>query len=64
MGKITAAVLSILIPGLGQFYAGRLWRGLGIFFATGIVGLLTGGFGLPIMYLIAALDAYLIYKED
>jgi TM2 domain-containing membrane protein YozV len=24
----TAAVLSFLIPGLGQFYSGRFWRGI------------------------------------
>ena len=48
--NITAAVLSALVPGLGQFYKGHLLRGLFflLFFWTVIV------------YVIGIVDAYLL----
>lgn len=67
MGKKTAAILSLLIVGLGQFYAGHFWRALAWFFgATLIVSALTvatgiGGFiAIPFIWILAAWDAYRI----
>ena len=65
MGKKTAAILSLLIVGLGHFYAGHFWRALAWFFGamlivsalmvtTGIGGLIA----VPIIWIIAAWDAY------
>jgi TM2 domain-containing membrane protein YozV len=49
-GNLTAAVLSAIVPGLGQIYKGHFLRGLVflLFFWTGI------------MYLLGILDAYLL----
>lgn len=68
MGKKTAAVLSLFIIGLGQFYAGRLWRALAWFLgsvlilsaltiATGFGGLALG----PLLSIASAWDAYSVY---
>jgi len=69
MGKWTAAILSLLIIGLGQFYAGHLWRALAWFFGSIlIVALLTMliGFGGLIVGLLlwigCAWDAYNLAK--
>lgn len=61
MGKITAAFLSLLFPGLGQFYAGRMWRGFGILLLVVGLSLLTGGLGYTLLILLAAYDAYQVY---
>ena len=72
--KYIAAVLSFLIPGLGQAYAGDIKRGIGYFLvafiALGIVGSVfvdsvTTSFYYIIDFLIdiyAAYDAYLMLK--
>jgi len=68
MGKKTAAILSLLIIGLGQFYAGHFWRGAAWFFGSILViTILTfstagiGGFIVaPIFWIGAAWDAYKI----
>ena len=68
MGKKTAAILSLFIIGLGQFYAGRLWRTMAWFFgsvlvlsaltiATGFGGLALG----PLLSIASAWDAYSVY---
>ncbi len=69
MGKWTAAILSLLIIGLGQFYAGHLWRALAWFFGSIlIVAILTmltgiGGFIIgPILWIGCAWDAYKLAK--
>ncbi len=69
MGKWTAAMLSLLIMGLGQFYAGHLWRALAWFFGSIlIVAALTmltgiGGFIVaPILWIGCAWDAYKLAK--
>ncbi|HII06528.1 MAG TPA: hypothetical protein HA349_04220 [Methanotrichaceae archaeon] len=70
MGKKTAAILSLLIIGLGQFYAGRFWRAVAWFlgsvlilsvltFVTGFGGLAVG----PLLSIAAAWDAYSIYGD-
>lgn len=67
MGKKTAAILSLIIVGLGQFYAGRFWRGAAWFFGSAMllaILTLTTGFGglivAPILWIAAAYDAYSI----
>jgi len=69
MGKWTAAILSLLIIGLGQFYAGHLWGALAWFFGSIlIVALLTmltgfGGFIVgPLLWIGCAWDAYNLAK--
>lgn len=69
MGKKTAAILSLLVAGLGQFYAGHFWRAVawffgGIFvvavltFLTGIGGVIAGA----IIWIACAWDAYNIAR--
>lgn len=69
MGKWTAAILSLLIIGLGQFYAGHFWRALCWFFGsilivallamfTGIGGVIVGLF----LWIGCAWDAYNLAK--
>lgn len=69
MGKKTAAILSLLIAGLGQFYAGHLWRAvawlLGSFLIVGVLTVHTGIVGLMLIPLISigcAWDAYNLAK--
>lgn len=69
MGKKTAAILSLLIIGLGQFYAGHFWRAVAWFFGSIlIVAVLTmltglGGFIVaPIIWIGSAWDAYNLAK--
>jgi TM2 domain-containing membrane protein YozV len=54
----TAAVLSLLIPGVGQFYNGDFWRGL--FWLIVTPGLWIGSGGLLgwICHVIASITAY------
>jgi len=67
MGKWTAAILSLLIVGLGQFYAGHFWRAMAWFFGSIlIVVLLTvltgiGGF-IFALWMGCAWDAYKLAK--
>jgi len=70
MGKMTAAVLSLLIVGLGQFYAGRFWRALAWFFGSILIisiSTLTTGVGgflvLPLIWIFSAWDAYNVYQN-
>jgi hypothetical protein len=69
MGKKTAAVLSLLITGLGQFYAGHFWRAVawffgGIFivaaltFLTGIGGIIAWA----VIWIACTWDAYNIAR--
>lgn len=69
MGKWTAAILSLLIIGLGQFYAGHLWRALAWLFGSilivAILAMLTGIGGFiagPILWIGCAWDAYNLAK--
>jgi hypothetical protein len=69
MGKWTAAILSLLIMGLGQFYAGHFWRAVGWFFGAilivALLTLLTGIGGLivaPFLWIGCAWDAYNLAK--
>ena len=55
---ILAAILSFLIPGVGQFYAGHMFRGLLLFVLAIIVALFTLFSGSLIIAVVAAIDAY------
>ncbi|HEU0053793.1 MAG TPA: DUF5683 domain-containing protein [Longimicrobium sp.] len=59
----TAAVLSFLIPGLGQLYNGKIWRAIFWFIIT--PGLWIGSAGLLgwICHIISAWTAYNYAKE-
>jgi len=55
---LIAAILSFLIPGLGQFYAGHLLRGIGLFILAVIVVIFTAFIGGLLIAVVAAIDAY------
>ena len=59
-----AAVLSLIIPGVGQFYNGTFWRG--IFWLIVTPGLWIGSGGLLgwICHVIAAITAYNYAKRS
>ncbi len=60
---ILAALLSFIIPGLGQFYAGYMIRGIIIFVFANIIAILTLFMAyLPIM-VVAAIDAYALASK-
>lgn len=56
-GNVLAAIASFFIPGLGQLVQGRALRGLVMLIATGILWLITLGFGGWIGHIIACYDA-------
>ncbi len=55
---ILAAILSFLIPSVGQFYAGHMFRGIGLFILASIVAIFTLFSGSLIIAVVAAIDAY------
>ncbi len=55
---ILAAILSFIIPGAGQFYAGHMFRGIGLFILASIVAIFTLFSGSLIIAVVAAIDAY------
>jgi len=57
---LIAAILSFLIPGLGQFYAGHLLRGIGLFILAVIVAIFTAFVGGLVIAVVAAIDAYFL----
>ncbi|MBW6518112.1 MAG: hypothetical protein RQ743_13605 [Bacteroidales bacterium] len=61
---LLAAIFSVIIPGLGQFYAGHLLRGIGVFILAVIVGIITGLTGSPVIAIVAAIDAYYLASKD
>jgi TM2 domain-containing membrane protein YozV len=58
-----AAVLSLIIPGMGQLYNGTFWRGLFWLVITPGLWLGTGGFFGWVCHVIAAWTAYGYAKE-
>ena len=62
--KNVAAVLSLVIPGVGQFYNGTFWRG--IFWLIVTLGLWIGSGGTLawICHVIAAITAYNYAKRS
>ncbi len=60
---LLAAIFSVIIPGLGQFYAGHMLRGIGIFILAVFVGIITGLIGSPLIAIVAAIDAYYLASK-
>ena len=56
-GNVLAAIASFFIPGLGQLVQGRALRGLVMFVLTGVLWLITFGFGGWIGHVVACYDA-------
>ena len=54
----TAAVLSLLIPGVGQFYNGDIWRGIFWLIVTPGLWIGSGGFLGWVCHIIAAMTAH------
>jgi len=54
----TAAVLSFVLPGLGQFYNGAFWRGVFWLIVTPGLWVGTGGFFGWVAHVVAAWTAY------
>jgi len=59
---VIAALLSLIIPGLGQVYAGDLYRGIALFAALGLslclIALVVGFFTFFATWIFAVSDAY------
>ena len=60
---VLAAIFSIIIPGMGQFYAGHMLRGIGVFILAVIVGIITGLVATPAIAIVAAIDAYYLASK-
>lgn len=62
-----AALLSLIIPGLGQVYAGDLLRGFAILAGLGIsfclMALIIGFLTFPAIWIFAVIDAYKMVKN-
>lgn len=56
-GNVLAAIASFFIPGLGQLVQGRALRGVVMFALTGVLWLITFGFGGWIGHVVACYDA-------
>lgn len=59
-----AAVLSLIIPGVGQFYNGAFWRGIFWLIVTPGLWIGSGGTLGWICHIIAAITAYNYAKRD
>lgn len=59
-----AAVLSLIIPGVGQFYNGTFWRGIFWLIITPGLWIGTGGILGWICHVIAAVTAYNYAKRS
>lgn len=60
---VVAAVLSVLLVGLGQMLNGQLAKGLVMLVAALVIGAITGGIVAPIVWAISAIDAYRCCKK-
>ncbi len=58
-GNVIAAIASLLVPGLGQLAQGRIFSAFLMFFASGILWIVTFGLLGWLGHLLAALDAAL-----
>lgn len=54
----TAAVLSLIVPGVGQFYNGDFWRGIFWLIVTPGFWIGTGGLFGWVCHIIASITAY------
>jgi TM2 domain-containing membrane protein YozV len=64
---LLAALLSLIIPGLGQVYAGDLLRGFallaGLGFSFCLMALIIGFITIPAIWIFAVIDAYKMVKK-
>jgi TM2 domain-containing membrane protein YozV len=60
----TAAVLSLLVPGVGQIYNGTFWRGLFWLIITPGFWIGTGGLLGWVCHVISAITAHNYAKEN
>jgi TM2 domain-containing membrane protein YozV len=65
---LLAALLSLIIPGLGQVYAGDLLRGFALVAGLGIslclIALIIGFLTFPAIWIFAVIDAYKMVKKQ
>lgn len=65
---LLAALLSLIIPGLGQVYAGDLLRGFALLAGLGIsfclMALIIGFLTFPAIWIFAVIDAYKMVKKQ
>lgn len=54
-----AMILSLLLVGLGQMINGQLIKGLLIFVVAVILGVVSGGWLAPVIWILSAIDAYM-----
>ncbi len=57
---ILMAILSFLIVGLGQMILGQVAKGITMLICAFIIGFITFGVGALVLWLISAVDAYMI----
>ena len=60
----TAAVLSVLVPGVGQLYNGKIWRGVVWLIITPGLWIGSGGLLGWICHVISAITAYKFAREN
>jgi TM2 domain-containing membrane protein YozV len=65
---LLSALLSLIIPGLGQVYAGDLLRGFALLAGLGIslclMALIIGFLTFPAIWIFAVIDAYKMVKKQ
>jgi TM2 domain-containing membrane protein YozV len=65
---VLAALLSIIIPGLGQIYAGDMLRGFALLAGLGLsfclMALIIGFLTFPAIWIFAVVDAYNMVKKQ
>lgn len=59
-----AAIASLLIVGLGQMLQGRVGRGVAWLIGGFVIGIITMGIAAPIVWIAAAVDAYMWKAYD
>lgn len=60
----TAAILSLILPGVGQIYNGAVWRGVFWLIITPGFWIFTGGFFGWVCHIISACTAYAYAKRQ
>jgi TM2 domain-containing membrane protein YozV len=59
VGRFTAALFSLIVPGIGQFYNGYFWKALAFLVVGLILVFVTSGVGLLVWNPIAAIEAFI-----
>lgn len=60
---LLAMILSFFLPGVGQMYYGQVYKGIVLLLVACAIGTPTVGLGVPLISLIAVIDAYAIGKK-